>query len=145
MLKICKPNWNIISKIKFNKCKEGNIYQKLNLNNIGVDLNKFNLLRLSYNNLPIDKDYPFKNDKPTRFRRYSNFNLDVVDCDTLVFNQINQNMFNQDVDDFRNKTRAFTTMEKTVINDTFYQLMGQIVGLTLFSNPSIKKMNILIV
>ena len=85
---------------------------------------------------------PFKNDKPTRFRRYSNFNLDVVDCDTLVFNQINQNMFNQDVDDFRNKTRAFTTMEKTVINDTFYQLMGQIVGLTLFSNPSIKKMNI---
>lgn len=139
MSNILKPNWNIIRQINFNTCNQGNIYQKLHLNNIGLNIKNFNLLRLSFNNLPIDKNYPKNLEIPTRFRRYSNFTLNVINQDMLCIKQTSNNKFSQNVDDFRKNTRVFTKMEDKVINDTFFQLMTQIVGLTLFSNPKIKK------
>lgn len=142
MVSTLKPNWNMINQIKMQRCSQGNIYQKLHLNDIGLDINNFNLLRLSFNNLPIDNDYPEKKKMVTRFRRYSNFDVNIIDRDRLEFKQNNSNLFKQDVEDFRSKTRLFTNMEDNIINETFYNLMSQIVGLTLFSNPKILKMNI---
>ena len=135
------PNWNKILKLHINRL-DGNIYHKLNLIDIGCDINKFNALRLSYNNLPIDKDYPLNTKHPTRFRRYANFNIDVSNKDLFKFTQNHVYTFSQEVDDFRKKERIFQPIESYIIDDNLFQLMTQIIGLTLFFNVSIKKINL---
>lgn len=137
-----RPNWNKIVTTTFAKCSQGNVYHKLNLNKIGLDISYFNRLRLSYNNLPIDKDYPIKQMVPTRFRRYVNFDVDVRNKDLFRFNKKSNDSFHQDVEDFRKTPRLFSPMENEVIDPYFYHLMTQIVGLTLHSNPNILKVNV---
>lgn len=137
-----KPNWNKIINIGLNKCHNGNIYHKLNLNNIGLDISNFNPLRLSYNNLPIDNYYPIKQNVPTRFRRYVNFDVDVRNKDLFLFNQNTNHTFHQEVEDFRKTPRVFYPIEAEILDEYFYRLMTQIVGLTLYSNPNILKLNV---
>jgi hypothetical protein len=144
--------------IKFNFCKNGNIYKKLKLQDINCNINKLNKFRLSYNNLPIDI---IKNGKPTRLRRYANFNISFKNEFKLEY--INSNIFKQNVDDFRNKPRIFQPIEiydnelKQNVDDfrnksrifqpieiydnEFLNLIKNVSYLPLIDNKNIKKMN----
>lgn len=136
------PNWNKIMTHPLQKCKLGNVYQKFNLKDIGCDINDFQPLRLSYNNLPIDLDYPLNNKVLSRFRRYSEFTIDVTNPNQFLIQPNHNYQFSQDVPDFRNKSRTFTPMETYVLNDKFFYLVTQILGITLSIQPEIQTINI---
>ena len=141
-----KPNYNKIINLNFKKCPQNNIYNKFNLNQLGLPIEKFNKLRLSYNNLPIDENYPgYNNTKiPTRFRRYSEFQADIHNKNLITFCKNENYQFSQNVDDFRKKVRTFQPMESKVLNNSFFQLLTQIIGLTIYNYPNnnLKKLNI---
>jgi hypothetical protein len=139
---LLKPKWDKILRVPLNKCPSGNIYRKLNLATLGLDLHHFNPLRLSYNNLHIDPYYPINNNYPVRFRKYSRFLVDISNSNEFLFSQQYVNHFSQNVDGSRGNTRLFIPMEDTVIDKYFYQLMTQIVGLIVNDNPLIKNLDI---
>lgn len=137
------PKWDFIKKIKWDTCNNGNIFKKLNLHNVGVDMNRLYHLRLSYNNLQIDLVDP-KTNIPTRCRRYSNFNIDVSNPNKFIFTDNKITLFKQDVDDFRKETRTFLPLEYHIMDDDFKDLLTQMSALALYStnfNKNIKKMN----
>ena len=122
-------------RFKFNRCNNGNIYKKLNLSNINCDINKLNKLRLSYNNLPIDT---MIDNKPTRFRRYGKIHINFENGYKMKC--INDNIFKQDVDDFRNKPRIFEPIVE--YDNSFLNLIKNISYLPKMDNINIKKMDI---
>ena len=118
---VFSPNWSILRNIPFPQQ-----YTKFNLKQLGSHLNLFYPLRLSYHNLPMDT--------PTRFRRYQKFK---VNCDQnhLEFILNDDYSFQQNVPDDRCKTRYFQPIESHVLNNDFYYLITQILGLTIIHHP----------
>jgi hypothetical protein len=115
------PKWSILRNIPFHQK-----YIKFNLLQLGSDLNRFNPLRLSYQNLPIDT--------PTRFRRYQKFK---VNCYQNHFEFIvsDDYRFQQNVPDERRITRYFQPIESHILNNHLLYLITQIIGLTIIHHP----------
>lgn len=139
---LLKPNWDKIMKHTFNRCRRGHIYHKFNLEALGLDIQDFSQLRLSYNNLPIDTYYPIKNDQPVRFRKYARFTADLVNNKNFLVTQQHSNNFIQEVKDFRNQPRRFMPMDQNILSGPFSQLLAQILGLIVYEKPNIKQIDI---
>jgi len=131
-----KFNNILLKKLEKNDVKP--IYLKLSLNDFDINIESLNRLRLSYNNLPIDTYYPDKKIIPNRFRRYSSFNI-KINKNKIKINKLNNNVFNQEVDDFRNKSRYFEPIEDHIINNELTSLFIPIISLVHYYESSIKQ------
>ncbi len=129
-------NKNLVKKLKY--IDTNNLYTKLNISDLGINMNDLSKLKLSYNNLPIDSDYPDKLTVPTRYRRHCRFNINITD-NNIHIKQNHCNKFKQNVTDFRNNTREFKPIEQSTIDNYFVGLISQIISLSHYFNPIIKK------
>lgn len=118
---VFSPKWTLLGNIPFPQQ-----YTKFNLQQLGSHLNRFYPLRLSYQNLPRDT--------PTRFRRYQKFQVQCYQ-NHLEFKVKDDYRFQQNVPDDRSKTRYFQPIEPHVLNNHFYYLITQILGLTILHHP----------
>ena len=129
MIRRVRPQWQTISGLHRQS------FSKLNIQNLGTQMEHFRGLRRSFENLPID---PYRQDQPpTRFRRYQKYHVNTSNPDVFAFQLSDQYQFHQEVDDFRNQTRFFSPIERHVQDEHFYYLLGQVVALTLFHQPNI--------
>lgn len=128
---------------KINSPNKTELFACLNLQDIGLNLNCFNALRLGYNNLPIDHNFPNGNTNiPTRCRRYANFDVHLKPNDLLTIQQNQSYLFQQEVKDFRKKTRVFQPMETTFLNYYFADLITNLTELVCVREPLMKRCNI---
>lgn len=143
MITLVKPNWTPIQNLS------QKLFSKFTLQDIGSSLGLFSKLRLSYQNLPIDKAALFAsrsslhaNLPPTRFRRYQNFEVQIVNPHQFRFLLNDSYQFTQNVQDARKEARVFSPMEPKVLDKDFYHLMGQMVALTLYHQPNIYRLSL---
>ena len=129
----CKPDWNKIKNI-------GNIdYKKLH-NNLICSNAVSNKLIKSFDKLPIDK-YLINNNPPTRFRKFSKYNIRTHDINKYHIYNYNCNIFKQNVSDSRGNIRNFELIDTELINDKWIiELLTNISGLCIFNNNN-KRIN----
>ena len=119
------------------------LFVPLTLGSIGLDIGNFQSLRLSYNNLPIDSHFPEASSlHPTRFRRYSNFRVEIEPKHVYHIYQNDNNQFSQCVSDFRQQPRIFQPMQNHILDDYFMELLTSVVYLTYLREPLTKKYNV---
>ena len=116
--RICNSNLakNILKIMKTHK---GQVYGKAFLTDLGGDLKKLTDFTKSYDNLVIENGRIIDG-LPTRLRRYANFSITRSENENH-FQQNAKVQFKQYVNDSRNKTRIFHTMESRFLNDIMLQ------------------------
>ena len=113
----------------------GNVYSKLKL------YNNCNKLKLSFNNLEIDK-YLENNNPPKRLRAFTRYDV-YIDNNKVIINHDNDNIFNQNVNDYRNKTRIFKPIDESLIHNKFIvKLLYTTIDIIKYNNPSISQLKI---
>lgn len=135
------PRWDKIKKIKWDNCN-GNIFKKLSLYNIDMDMKQFNNLKLSYNNLQIDLVGTDTN-VPITCRRYSNYNIDVSNPNKFIFTDNKITLLKQNTIE----TKTFLPLDYRIIDEDLKDLLTQITAVTLYSskfNKNIKTINMAI-
>lgn len=125
-----RPHWGKLFHIALSQCPHGAVYRKLATHDLFYHpWSAFSPLRLSFNDLAVDLQTPDL--RPTRLRRYANFDIDIHDDDAFHITDTQSTTFQQDVDDFRNAERAFAPMLPTTTTDpTFLHVLGQVAALT---------------
>jgi len=103
----------------------------MRLEDLGMDLKQFGVLRQSFQNLPIDPSSPSLF-PPTRFRRYAKGKIEIpFQPDSFDIHLDYSPLFVQEVDDFRKEAREFQPLEERVMDDTLFQLITQLGALVL--------------
>jgi len=132
---------------KLCKINPNQVHQKLQLADLGLNINDFSKLRLSYNNLPIDQFYPSQTGTVrekliTRCRRFSSFQVKLIPNGLYQIQQNPDTVFSQDVTDFRKIPREFESIEPYVIDQQFLGLITNMVGLVNYFNPTTSRYNV---
>jgi len=115
------------------------IHNRLSLNSI-KNLNNF---KKTFNNLPIDnyhienKDHKY----PTRLRRYSNYNINIINNDKIKINHNPITSFKQNVEDKRKNERNFELIE-TIYDPIILEILNLGISYTKLIEPNSNKFNI---
>ena len=125
-----RPQWGKLFHLALSQCPHGAVYRKLATHDLFYrPWSAFYPLRLSFNDLAVDLQT--EDLRPTRLRRYANFDIDIRHDDAFHITNTQSTTFQQDVEDFRNATRTFAPMLPTVTTDpTFVHVLGQVAALT---------------
>ena len=140
-----KPQWGLLRKIHFQRCSDGHPFQQLSLRDIGMSIDDFSALRLSFNNLPMDTHHQrhCNTSLCTRFRRHQRFELDTSARNGFGVVASDDHLFEQKVADFRKQPRMFSGMEQHVVEgDAFLSLLSQLSSLVLLPRPNIDKLQV---
>ena len=133
------PKWSNIIKLNINQCLKGNIYKKLTLSQLGIDSNNLTDLKLEFNNLPIDKNY--KNIKSNKAIKCNKITVDVSDFDNFKFYYNNLYSYNMK-GNYNSSDENYDTINSSIVNKDFVNLITQITAMTVFNNNSIKKLDL---
>ena len=127
---IVRPRWGKPFHITMCRTPTGAVYRKLAAHDLlYYPWSAFHPLRLSFNDLAVDLQT--QDLRPTRLRRYANFDIDIRDDDAFYVTNTQSTTFQQDVDDFRNATRTFAPMLPTTTTDPkFLHVLAQVAALT---------------
>jgi hypothetical protein len=122
MIRRIRPNWKLLST-------SPQLFSKLELCDIGLDLEQMGTLRHSFQNLPIDPSSPSIS-PPTRFRRYAKGTIEIpFHLDYLDIHLDYSPVFVKEVDDLRSEPRVFQPLEERVKDDSLFQLITQLGAL----------------